>query len=912
MPGLRHDSVQATSLTSVLTPDLAEFRQRIDEITEQLSVAVSGHFDFHVRTTVADETLDKLAMLINFLIEAARRSLASLQAQNTTLAEVDQMKSDFLANISHELRTPLTLILAPLRSMLNGQYGELPESAVVVIERVLKNTVRLNGLVNDLLDVSKLEAGKMLVSIEPVNPGLTVSMLVEDLGAAARERNLKVEADGSGWPTHQLCLLDGVMFEKIALNLLSNALKFTPEGGVVTASVSLVDGEVVLQVRDTGIGIAEDKKNLLFHRFQQINSSSNRHHHGTGLGLALVKEFSELMKGRAAVESEIGRGSVFTVHLPFIETRLDREVTPRKLAASRVDHVLASEVLKSREVPLRPAPSEKVLLKPTILIVEDNPDLQHYVEETLQADYRVLLASNGFEALALLRTHEPDVVLSDVMMPGMDGLELMKRVKAHATWKMIPFILLTARVSREERLSGFDEGADDYLTKPFDALELKTRLRAALRTRALYRELEAKNHELEHSSLGLQRKVEERTYELSLQSQKALAANKAKDQFLANMSHEMRTPLTAILGFSDLIAGGVTAAESGEFQETIRRNAHHLLGLIDEILDFSKIESGTVAIEKGPIETDDFFPQIEKSFKPSVDAKKIALRFRIDPDVPHLLVTDAKRLRQMLTNLITNAVKFTERGSVDVDIRTVDDRGEMHLQVRVTDTGIGISTDTQNKLFVPFSQADMSLARKFGGTGLGLALSRKIARSLGGEMMIESSNPGVGSVFTFWIPVETVSSASHVVPSLASGQPRAGAAVLSGQLAGLRILLADDSGDNRRLLKRLLEKAGAKLELAADGQIAVDLARAKNFDVILMDLQMPGLDGVDATKLIRDGGFKKPIVALTAHASEQDLTRVLDAGCNDRLVKPIEFDRMISSILANTAIYNNHDLAKDR
>jgi signal transduction histidine kinase len=898
------------------TDDIVEFRKRIDEITDQLCAAVSGDFDFMVRATVADETLDKLAMLINFLIEAARRSLVTLKTQNTTLSELDQMKSDFLANLSHELRTPLTLILAPLRSILNGQYGALPESAVPVVERVLRNTVRLNGMVNDLLDVSKLEAGKMTIHLGKVNPAELVSTLVKELEPAAHERKIQVQADVDRWPRGTCALLDASMFEKIALNLLSNAFKFTPEGGSVVATVSMTDGALVLSVSDTGIGISQENKALLFQRFQQIDSESNRYHHGTGLGLALVKEFSELLKGTVSVESEAGVGSKFTVRIPYIEVGSSTAATtataasaatetPRVAPAPPQERSSLSELVRSESLP-RPEPTASPfaqLLQPTVLIVEDNPDLQQYVQETLGADFRVLTASNGEEALSILRAHEPDVILSDVMMPGMDGLELLRRIKSHPVWKFIPVILLTAKVAREERLAGLDEGADDYLTKPFDAVELKTRLRAALRVRALYRELESKNDELQSARSGLQRKVEERTYELSLQSQKAMAANKAKDQFLANMSHEMRTPLTAIIGFSDLVAAGANENEAVEFQETIRRNAQHLLSLIDEILDFSKIESGTMTIERSTIETRDFFTGIESTFKPAVEKKGIDLRLELDAGVPPALKTDAKRLRQMVVNLIGNAVKFTERGSVKIEVHVIDDRGSPQLRIRVIDTGIGIPNDVHNRLFAPFSQADMSLSRKFGGTGLGLALSRKMARSLGGELMIESSQPGVGSVFTLWVPVEISSEPAFEKPSRSktARSPRR-SSLKSQKLAGMHILLAEDSVDNRRLLERLLKGAGAQIVTVADGIEAVEKARTQSFDVILMDIQMPRLDGFSATRQIRAAGFTKPILALTAHASEQDLERVLEAGCNDRLVKPIEFDQMVSSLLASTAL----------
>ena len=887
------------------TEDIQILRQRIDEITDQLCVAVAGDFDFNVRSTVADETLDRLAMLINFLIEAARRSLVSLQAQNSSLAELDKLKSDFVANISHELRTPLTLILAPLRSILAEQYGPVPRPIAQVAERVLRNTVRLNGLVNDLLDVSKLEAGKMRANPEAVDLSAVLKGLVTDLEPAAREREIKISLSIATWPRNRYALLDQKMFERIAINLLSNAFKFTPKNGAVAVSLSLEKQTIVLRVLDTGIGISSDMQPLLFHRFQQVDSSANRAHPGTGLGLALVKEFAELMNGEVSLESELGAGAIFTVRLPFVEVTDEASIHETQVLTKSVGELLRIEsqrpfFLESSQTTSasRNSSPQPPLLRRTILVVEDNLDLQAYVQETLSDEFRVVCAGNGHEAIAILNQSTPDVILSDVMMPGMDGLELLRRVKAHASWKFVPVILLSARVTREERIEGLEVGADDYLTKPFDAFELKTRLRAALRTRALYQELEHKNHELEEARADLKRKVEDRTYELSLQSQKAMAANKAKDHFLANMSHEMRTPLTAIMGFSDLISSGVDAADGDEFIQTIRRNAKHLLSLIDEILDFSKIESGQVSIERDELEIRDLITQIVQSFKPQVDQKAISLQLKLADDLPCRIVSDQKRVRQMITNLVGNAVKFTESGSVRIEANVIDDRGAPQLRIRVIDTGIGISKESHSRLFAPFAQADTSLSRKFGGTGLGLALSRKIARSLGGELIIEASEPGVGSTFTLWFPVQIVNR-----PNLKKMASKLQSLGKQGkELTGLHILLAEDSIDNRRLLKRLLEGAGARLDFAVDGLAAVDMAQQQDFDVILMDIQMPRLDGFSATRQIRGNGFKKPILALTAHASEQDLAKVLEAGCNDRLLKPIEFDQMVSRILANTTL----------
>ncbi|RYZ70385.1 MAG: response regulator [Proteobacteria bacterium] len=334
-----------------------------------------------------------------------------------------------------------------------------------------------------------------------------------------------------------------------------------------------------------------------------------------------------------------------------------------------------------------------------------------------------------------------------------------------------------------------------------------------------------------------------------------------------------------------------------------------MLSLIDDILDFSKIESGKVLIDRNPVQIRDLLKNIETSFFPLVEKKGIEFGMDLNPSVPNVIITDSTKVRQVVTNLVTNALKFTERGSVRVEVGVANDSGLPQLFVRVIDTGIGITKDAQERLFAPFSQADESLSRKYGGTGLGLALSRKIARSMGGDLVIEKSEPRVGSVFTLWMPFERVVKFSlenrsfhphggHLPAlNMLAGH---GAQLTSKPLAGHFVLLAEDSTDNQVLLKRVLENGGARVVLAKNGVEAVELAEKLAIDVILMDIQMPILDGYEATEQLRARGFTRPILALTAHALDQELDRALAAGCTDRLIKPINTEKLIASILAST------------
>ncbi len=386
-------------------------------------------------------------------------------------------------------------------------------------------------------------------------------------------------------------------------------------------------------------------------------------------------------------------------------------------------------------------------------------------------------------------------------------------------------------------------------------------------------------------------------------------ASQAKSDFLANMSHEIRTPMTAILGYTDLLAEDGDIKQAPETRRetiaTIRRNGQHLLTLINDILDMSKIEAGRMSVEQIPTSPSQLVQDVASLMRPKAMEKDLELKVEYRSEIPRQIISDPTRLRQIIVNLVGNALKFTEQGSVTIAVELLRDAEADMLQFRVVDTGIGMSPEQVQVLsrFEAFSQADGSTTRRFGGTGLGLRISNSFTELLGGALTI-TSEEGVGSQFTATVRTGSLAGVQMLDPETAAAAVQDQQALAEAPadatdappLEGLRILLAEDGPDNQRLISFHLSKSGAEVTIADNGQVAIDEVRAATqpFDVILMDMQMPVLDGYSAAGKLRDMGNLTPVIALTAHAMTGDRQKCLDAGCNDYLTKPIDRKKLIS------------------
>ncbi len=481
------------------------------------------------------------------------------------------------------------------------------------------------------------------------------------------------------------------------------------------------------------------------------------------------------------------------------------------------------------------------------------------------------------------------------MPPGIDGMTTAERL-----WELDPDLQvviataysdcswaeLSARSGQTDRLL--------FLKKPFDPVEAQQLAATLGRKRQLLDAMRIRERELEA-------RVAARTHELTAALQAAEAAGQAKLEFLANMSHEIRTPLTAILGFAELLQdSSITPAERAEHVEIIARSGDHLLSIVNNVLDVSKLAAGQVIIESLPTDLPAILSDVASALRVGAAQKGLRLELSYDGPCPQEIRTDPLRLRQILLNLVSNAIKFTDRGTVQIRVRTVKAAdGTSRLRLAVADSGIGMTAAQVGALFRPFVQADSSTSRRYGGTGLGLSISRQLAVLMGGDITV-ASEEGRGTTFTVDLPIGVTDGAKTLLSaSEAMVVESPGCAEERPSLRG-HILLVEDAIQNQRLLTTILRRAGADVTLASDGDAAIELAlgsraAGRPFDLILMDMQMPIVDGYAATRQLRAAGWSGPIVALTAHSMQGDRERCVAEGCDGYETKPVRAARLVAT-----------------
>lgn len=524
---------------------------------------------------------------------------------------------------------------------------------------------------------------------------------------------------------------------------------------------------------------------------------------------------------------------------------------------------------------------------PSILVVDDTPTNLRLAQATFESEgFSVMLADSGEAALSQAAGNLPDVVLLDVRMPGMGGLKALGKLKAMAPELQV--IMVTADADVQTAVEALKQGAEDFLVRPIQSDRLVLTVRHALERRALKVQVE---------NLRRGKDLEQK---LTRGRDAAVEMARLKSEFLARMSHEIRTPLNAMVGLTELLLLSDTSASAREQLETIRSSGQLLVTIINDILDLSKLEAGMAVLDHTPFGLAALLKDTVAAFAPMVSSKGLALESRIDPKVPQRLVGDPQRLRQVLNNLISNALKFTAQGHVGVAVTRLEETKDgVLIGFEIQDTGIGIPAEVHERLFQPFVQADSSTGRAYGGTGLGLVIAARIIEQMHGHISFRSA-PGKGSTFYFSARFEKAGGAQAGPEAMTAA--RCGAAEGEANVLmqpnpnegewrrAIAVLVVDDNQANRFVSPLQLAALGYTADAVRDGFKALEVLSQRDYGIVLMDCEMPGIDGYETTAEIRrrEGPLKHTIIiAVTAHAFAAIRDRCLASGMDDYLSKPV-------------------------
>jgi signal transduction histidine kinase len=715
---------------------------------------------FNVMVEQLDENDRTIRDLNTGLEKKVRRRTRQLSKSRRTLkrsldklTEYDRLKTEFFSNVSHELRTPLTMILAPVDRLLNRSTSGLSAEAAKMLEMVRLSGYRLLELINRLLDFSKLEAGQMRLVVARVDLADVVGRLTKAATPLAEQRGIELVVDcDANLPAFGA---DAEKVDSIISNLLSNAIKFTPNGGNIRVETHMADDRAWVAITDTGIGIDESQRERIFERFVQVDGSSSREFSGTGLGLSLVKGLVELHGGEIHLQSELGKGSKFFFDLPLRpapeSSAGHRGAEPSRIgkAFADLDTYALAPVGDDAGAPADP-------FARTILVVDDTTEMRVLLGEMLREDYRVLFGRDGREGLEVARRAHPDLIISDVMMPHVDGQEFCRRIKGDETTAHIPFVMLTAKADLSMKIGGLNCGADDYLTKPFEENELKARVRSLLKLRGLHQDLDRRNRELRTAYNELR----------ALQTQLVQAEKmRSLGQLIAGLAHEINNSINAVYNgirplsttvqrLDQLYARPAGAGEAGEPSqqraeiEAAFKKIFSLARVIEAGASRTARIIGDLKMFSHPGNEDFQVFDLHESLDMCVNLLSSALRDRVEVvrDYGEIgrVFGPAGQLNQVFMNLLNNAQQaIDDSGTITITTRQ---EGEW-IRVAVRDDGCGIPPEVRQKIFDPF----FTTKEPGVGTGLGLSLSYGLISKLGGTIECHST-PGEGAEFVVRFP----------------------------------------------------------------------------------------------------------------------------------------------------------------
>ncbi|MEO5378273.1 MAG: response regulator [Magnetococcus sp. DMHC-6] len=1000
--------------------------QSIAQLMHQMDALGRGNLEEPIILNRKDE-LGSLAQAMDHMRQNLREFYLEIKKQNQELKRLDQEKDNFLANITHEFKTPLNGLLGIGGAIQAGSYGPLPDSFHPPLNQMIHSASRLLRLTRQILSFAK-EANtntNAKPKTEAIQLSLYFDTLMDELMIQAQKKGIALR---SQIDPHLTLQANKDTLDNIFINLIGNAIKFTQTGWVQLFARQVEQSFLAITVLDTGIGIAKVDQKKIFLRFQQGMISENSSYEGSGLGLSIATQSLEMMGGVFYLESHPGQGSAFTALFPLKPGVTTESMREHWQSLSSTIDLWATTPMASMPdicsvVPdSLPVANSSSLYSPEalprILVVDDDQINREVVHANLNSQFYVIEAASGKECLEVIANNHVDLILLDLMMPGLSGFDVLAELSGQKTEISIPVIVLSAKDQMDDITRAFRMGSVDYITKPFHREELLARIQTHITLRHNANEI-------------LQRKLLEA--ELIYKKDLAESSTKAKSEFLANMSHEIRSPMNAVIGMTDLALASDLNAEQRQYLEIVQQSADNLLSLLNGILDFSKIEAGKLILEKSIFDFQTILEQASMTMAVKAHEKGLELLLDFDPVVPVYLEGDPVRLRQIIINLIGNAIKFTQYGEIIVRATLTDlsldtsSTPQTWIHVLVSDSGIGIAEEKIDLIFQSFSQADASTTRKFGGTGLGLTISKQLVELMGGRMWVESVF-GKGSHFNFSLPlvsmdaeinqtlftswadfsqlhflvaekhptgqeiirrtlsfcgatVYTVNEQSDLYAFLAqkdSSRPSidlilADIRLLQPQMKGqlsyrlllfqprdlpqgaekwtidalnpqcvllkpitctallsavhtalgrsvsqpvmmppsyfdatvpsLSIILAEDDPHHQQIATHILTKAGHRVMLIEKSETLFAHLAQEEYDLILMDIKMPQLDGLEATRMIRSGqkaGINQhiPIFAVTANATDQFRQLCLEAGMNEFFPKPYRTQKLLE--LVNT------------